>query len=350
METTNEVHIDGRLGEGGGQVFRTSLSLAAALGRPVVVTGVRGGRRKPGLLRQHRTALRAVAEITGGEVDGDELGSTTVRFAPGTRPRGGDYRFGIGSAGSTMLVLQTVLPPLLLADGPSTVTLEGGTHNPSAPPYECFSESFCPCLRAMGAEVVSELLRPGFYPAGGGSVRLSIRPVSEPRPLELLEAGERGRPSLEVISQGLAEGIAEREWKAFQKRLHWTRDRLTHTRIAGGRGPGNVMLARLPAEHLTTVLAGFGSPGITSEQVGGRLAGRVRAYEKSGAVVDEHLADQLMLPMALLAGGAYRCAKVTSHASTNAEVICAFLPGAVRVEPSGGLGSAARIRVQGARS
>lgn len=327
-----ELQIDGQEGEGGGQVLRTSLSLAAALGRPITIQNVRGGRRKPGLLRQHRTALRAVREITGGHIEGDELGSLTVRFAPGERCRGGDYRFGIGSAGSTMLVLQTVLPPLLLADGPSTVTLEGGTHNPMAPPFEMFNESFLPQLRAMGLEVEATLLRPGFFPAGGGELRVEVQPAGATRALELLERGAPGPASCEVLIQNLGGKVATREWKAFQKRVHWNSEQFKVTTVEGGKGPGNVIYARQPFAQTTVVHAAFGMRTLPSEQVGRQLASTVRAYEASDAPVDEYLADQLMLPLALFGGGTYRCTEVSEHSRTNAGVINLFLPGAVTIE------------------
>lgn len=345
---SNEIVIDGRQGEGGGQVLRTSLSLAAALGRTVVVEHVRGGRRKPGLLRQHRTALRAVRDITGGEIEGDELGSTAIRFAPGATPAGGDYRFGIGSAGSTMLVLQTVLPPLLLAGEPSTIILEGGTHNPSAPPFEFFAESFVPCLAAMGARVSAELIRPGFFPAGGGELRVSVQPIEDVRRFEMLQRDDGPHPSLEVLVAGLPDGIPEREWKAFQRKLHWTRDRFRITHVEGGRSAGNVMLARIPHGDFTAVFATFGQRNRTSESVGSSLGGLVRAYTKTDAPVDEQLADQLLLPLALLGGGSFRCAKASRHTLTNADVIRAFLPGSIAVEPDGENGEQ-RVTVTGNR-
>ncbi len=333
MTTTshNELRIDGRMGEGGGQVLRTSLSLAAALGRPIAVENVRGGRRKPGLLRQHRAALRAVRDITGGTIEGDELGSTAIRFVPGERCHGGKYHFGIGSAGSTMLVLQTVLPPLLLAEEASTLTLEGGTHNPMAPPFEMFAESFEPQLRAMGLRVNATLTRPGFAPAGGGQLLVEIEPAGATLPLELLERGEPGVPSAEVLNQNLPENVPAREIKTFQKRMRWHSNQIATT-VLRGTGPGNVMFARLPFANVTTVHSSFGRRSISSELVGSQLAGDVRGYLATDAPVGEHLADQLMLPMALFSGGTYRCTQVSEHTRTNADVINLFLPGAVEIE------------------
>ena len=334
-DSIQELHIDGQQGEGGGQVVRTSLSLAAALGRPITIENVRGGRRKPGLLRQHRTALRAVRDITGGEIEGDELGSLSVRFAPGERRAGGDYQFGIGSAGSTMLVLQTVLPPLLLANGPSTVTLEGGTHNPMAPPFEAFAESFLPQLRAMGLDVEATLERPGFFPAGGGLLRVEVQPAGKTKALELLERGTPGQATCEVLVQNLAKNVAKREWSAFQKRVHWNSDQFTAKVVEGGKGPGNVMYARQPFENVMAVHAAFGMRNVSSEIVGSQLASAVRGYEANDAPVCEHLADQLMLPFALFGGGSYRCTQVSEHTRTNADVINLFLPGAVTIEYEG---------------
>lgn len=329
----DELVIDGRMGEGGGQVFRTSLSLAAALGRAVTIHDIRGGRPKPGLLRQHRAALRAVRDITGGQVEGDELGSRLVRFVPGGPPQGGKYHFGVGSAGSTMLVLQTALPPLLLADAPSVLTLEGGTHNPMAPPFEMFNESFLPQLRAMGLRIDATLERHGFFPAGGGQLRVDVQPAAKTVALELLERGAPQAPSCEVLLQNLSSDVAEREIKPVKKRMRWPADQFEVTEVRGGSGPGNVMLGRLPFANVTSVHTAFGMRARAGDRVGAELAADLRGYLSTDAPVCEHLADQLMLPMALFEGGRYRCSHVSEHTLTNAEVINLFLPGAVEIMP-----------------
>ena len=173
---SSAVALDGRQGEGGGQILRSGLTLSAITGRPLKLDHIRGGRKRPGLMRQHLACVRALAEITGAEVSGDTLGSKELSFAPGPA-RAGKYRFAIGSAGSTGLVLQTVLVPLLLADGPSELVLEGGTHNSMAPPFNALKHSFVPLIEAMGGRVQLDLERAGFYPAGGG---LSLIHISEP--------------------------------------------------------------------------------------------------------------------------------------------------------------------------
>ncbi|MGH7202433.1 MAG: RNA 3'-terminal phosphate cyclase, partial [Planctomycetaceae bacterium] len=173
------IDIDGSHGEGGGQIIRSSLALAALTGQTVRFRNVRAKRSRPGLQRQHLTAVRAAAEISAAELDGAELHSREFTFTPhAIEP--GEHRFSIGTAGSTTLVVQTVLPMLLTAAGPSSLMLEGGTHNPHAPPFDFLARSFLPLINRMGPRVEAALDRPGFYPAGGGRFEVRIEPVSEP--------------------------------------------------------------------------------------------------------------------------------------------------------------------------
>src|SRR5262245_60443308 len=168
--------IDGSQGEGGGQILRTALALSLVTGAPFRVEKIRAGRQKPGLLRQHLTAVTAAVEIGGAAVEGATLGSRELSFRPGS-VRPGAYRFAVGTAGSAALVLQTVLPALLTATGPSTVVVEGGTHNPHAPPFDFLALAFLPLLARMGARAQATLDRPGFYPAGGGQLTVEITPA-----------------------------------------------------------------------------------------------------------------------------------------------------------------------------
>ena len=334
MRPVDVLTIDGRMGEGGGQVLRSALSLAVALGRPVRITHVRGGRKKPGLLRQHLAALRAACAISGGVAEGGELGSSEVVLRPG-QVRGGKFEFGIGSAGSTTLVLQTVLPPLLLAEGPSTLALEGGTHNPMAPPFEFLAHTYVPQLAKTGAEIELELLRPGFHPAGGGLVRARVSPLARPRPFELVERGVPRGQHCEIGLAHLPAGIAEREWEALRRRLGWEPQQRIDRDVSQSTGPGNTLSVHLEFEHVTEVLTAFGERGVSAEGIAERVARAARIYLESQAPVGEHLADQLMIPLALLAGGRYRTLAPSRHTLTNAEVVNLFLPGAVRIEELG---------------
>ena len=169
------IEIDGSQGEGGGQILRSSLSLAICTQRPFRIANIRANRDKPGLLRQHLTAVKAAAEICGGEVIGAEIGSRELTFKPGAL-KGGDYSFAIGTAGSSTLVLQTVLPPLLTAAEPSVVRISGGTHNKGSPPFDFLQRAFLPLIARMGARVELELLSYGFYPKGGGVIVATITP------------------------------------------------------------------------------------------------------------------------------------------------------------------------------
>ena len=182
------IALDGAQGEGGGQILRSALSLSMITGQPFTITSIRAGRAKPGLLRQHLTAVKAATEICGATVEGAELGSQRLLFRPGT-VRGGDYRFAIGSAGSCTLVLQTVLPALWFADGPSRVEVSGGTDNPSAPPADFIRRVLEPLLAKIGIHQQTTLLRHGFYPAGGGVVATEVSPVAS---FNTLQLGERG--------------------------------------------------------------------------------------------------------------------------------------------------------------
>lgn len=212
------MHIDGSQGEGGGQVLRTSLALSLVTGRAFEITRIRAGRKRPGLGRQHLTAAQAAARVGAARADGLALGSQRLTFAPQT-VNPGTYHFNVGTAGSATLVLQTVLPPLLLADGPSTLVLEGGTHNPHAPPFDFLQKAFLPLVGRMGPRVTVELSRRGFYPAGGGRFVAHIEPALKLTPIDLLECGTICQRRAIAIVESLPRHIAEREVEVLRTRL-----------------------------------------------------------------------------------------------------------------------------------
>jgi RNA 3'-terminal phosphate cyclase (ATP) len=292
---------------------------------------VRAGREKPGLLRQHLTALRAAAEVCGATITGDELSSQQLSFAPGP-VQTGPYEFKIGTAGSATLVLQTVLPPLLLAQGPSDLALEGGTHNPFAPPFNFLEKCFLPLINRMGPTVYAHLERPGFYPAGGGRFTVSIQPAGKLQPLELLDAGPSRQHVARALVAGLPRNIAEREVKVIAKKLGWEADCLRVESAPDACGPGNLVAVELGYEAVTEVLTGFGEKGVTAEAVAERVVDEVRRYLAARVPVGEHLADQLMVPLALAGGGAYKTMALSRHAVTNREVIGLFLDVPIAVE------------------
>ena len=320
----NMIEIDGSYGEGGGQILRTSLSLAAITGTPVRLERIRARRPKPGLMRQHLTCAEAVAAICGGTLDGGVLRSQELTLKPG-RIRGGDYRFAIGSAGSTILLAQTILPVLLFADAPSRVVLEGGTHVDKAPVFEFFDRVFLPCLRQMGVEAEATLERVGFCPVGGGSITLSVKPARAWRPFTLTERGELQEARVTAIGSGLEASILHDELRLFQAGLAETM--LFHSNAADvdSPGPGNVLYAELLYEHIHELFSVCGAYGRSREVVAREAARHVRRYLERGWVAGPFLADQLLLPLALGAGGAYLTGAPTPHTETNREVIRRFL-------------------------
>ena len=315
--------IDGSVGEGGGQILRTSLALSLVTGQAFGVENIRAGRTKPGLLRQHLTAVNAAAEVGQAKVSGAALNSRSLSFEPG-KIAPGDYTFAVGTAGSATLVLQTVLPALLTASGKSTLALEGGTHNPFAPPFDFLQRSFLPLVERMGPRVSANLERYGFYPAGGGRFTVSIEP-SRLAPLHLLERGAIRRRAARAISVSIPAHVAERELRVVAEKLGWPAENLQAETGHRSAGPGNVLLAELETEAHTEVFTGFGERGITAERVALKVVDQVREYLASTAPVGEYLADQLLLPLALAGGGSFRAVKITRHAQTNMEIVAQFL-------------------------
>jgi len=326
--------LDGSMGEGGGQILRTSLALSILTGTPVRLRNIRARRARPGLMRQHLTAVQAAARVSGARVEGAEVGSGEIAFHPaGIWP--GDYRFDIGTAGSTTLILQTVLPALLHASGPSRLTLEGGTHNPQAPPFDSLDRVFLPLLRRMGARVEAELERPGFYPAGGGRFSVTIDPPPRLSGLELLDGGEiRSRRAVAILSN-LPRHVAERELKVVARETGWSPGDLEVREVASP-GPGNILLLEVESEKVTEIFAGFGEKRVPAEEVAERALREMRRYLEAGVPVGEHLADQLLLPLALAGEGTFATLPLSLHATTQIDLIPRFLDVRIEARKEGG--------------
>lgn len=322
--------IDGSSGEGGGQILRSSLTLSLLTGRPFRIHEIRANRSNPGLGRQHLTALRAAAEVGGARVEGDALGSGEVVFAP-EGVRGGELAFSMEGAGSTTLVLQTVLLPLLGAGEPSSLRLDGGTHNPFAPPFEFLDRAFAPLLHRMGGDLELTLERPGFYPAGGGRIRAEIHP-SQLEPLELIERGAVERISARALLSNLPHHVGERELVVAGERLGIPPGDLELVPVRNPVGPGNALLIFVEARQVTEVFTGFGEKGVPAERVAEGAATEAEGYLEADVPVGAHLADQLLLPLAASGGGRFRTVEPSAHARTNAEVIRLFTAIAVSFE------------------
>lgn len=344
---TDLIQLDGAQGEGGGQVLRTALALSMVTGQPFRIENIRAGRPKPGLMRQHLTAVRAACAVCGGEADGASTGSSVLTFRPGPiRP--GDYEFAVGTAGSTTLVLQTVLPALMTTAGPSTILLTGGTHNTHAPTVDFLTTTFLPALARFGPKVDATLERHGFYPAGGGRVRFRVDPAPALQPVELTERGDAATPSATAVIAGLDPQIALRELEILRDRLGWDESQTRVHQLPDTHGPGNVLTASLPFASVTEHITGFGEKGVSAERIARQVADSVRRHLRTDAPVGEHLADQLMIPMALAGSGCFRTGRPSGHTTTNAETIGRFLPVRFRrIEESGGV---TRMEIVGRQS
>jgi RNA 3'-terminal phosphate cyclase (ATP) len=325
------IHLDGSAGEGGGQILRTALGLSLVTGTPFTIDRIRAGREKPGLLRQHLTAVRAAQDIGQAEVSGAAIGSRVLTFRPGV-VNPGTYSFSVGTAGSATLVLQTVLPALLLAQGPSTLSLEGGTHNAWAPPFDFLEKAFIPVLARMGAKIALKLERRGFYPAGGGRFTASIEPCSRLERLDLPERGKIRATRATAMVASLPASIAQRELRVLERSLSLDRTRLKTLEVRDSIGPGNVLQVEIESEQVTELFTSFGEKRVSAEAVAERLAKDVREYLESGAPVGEYLADQLLIPLALAGGGSFATTPLSSHSTTNIDVIEKFLPRKFTVE------------------
>ena len=331
--------IDGSQGEGGGQIVRSSLALSLVTGKPVTIERVRAGRRKPGLGRQHLKAVQAARKISKAKVDGAELGSSRIVFRPG-RVKAGDYSFRIATAGSTTLVLQTVLPALMIADDVSTITIEGGTHNPYAPPYDFLAKAYLPLLARMGPEVKTDLKRPGFYPAGGGKFTVEIHPVENLGRLKLFERGEVTARRVRAMVANLPGHIAERECRTIAGKTGWNQSCFEIHEVTGSPGPGNVVMIEFESTNVTELFTGFGQRGVRAETVATRVLDSVQRYADANVPIGEHLADQLMLPLGIGAyqgtgGGVFRTLAMSQHSMTHIQVLKAFLDIKIRVQEDG---------------
>lgn len=322
--------IDGSEGEGGGQVLRYACALALMTGQPFTIENIRGGREKPGLMRQHVTAIEAACVIGGAECSGLAVGSNSISFRPG-RVTPGDYHFAVGTAGSTGLVLQTILVPLMTADAPSRLVIEGGTHAMAAPPFDFIERTLLPVINRLGPTVSARLVRHGFFPRGGGRIEVDIVPAPL-RPVECIERGARRGVSVTAIVAGIPFDVAERELRTARKTLpEWPEEAFVTRQVPAEQGPGNALLVEAEFEHVTEIISGFGKLGLPAERLAQTAAKRMAGYLASDAFAGPYLQDQLLLPMAFARGGAFTTVKPSEHMRTAAGLIERFTETRFRV-------------------
>jgi RNA 3'-terminal phosphate cyclase (ATP) len=325
------IHIDGSFGEGGGQILRSSLALSLVTGIPFKIENIRARRKKPGLLRQHLTAATAAARIGCAEIRGDSIGSMSISFSPRDVVCA-NARFSVGTAGSCTLVLQTVLPAIMLSGKSCKLILEGGTHNPFAPPFDFIEKAFLPIIEKMGPRFDAVLERPGYYPAGGGRFRISIEGVDQLKPLEITKRGEIFHKNAYAKVSKIPVSIAHRQLKVVRDELSLERSCLKAVEDKDSIGPGNILNVVIESEHITEVFTGFGERGVSAEKVASKIVKKVKEYMDADTPVGEYLADQLLIPMALSKAGKFRTISPSRHTTTNIEVIKKFLDVDIRTE------------------
>ncbi len=330
------VDIDGSRGEGGGQILRTSLALSVITGRPLRMTRIRAGRPKPGLQRQHLACVEAAARLCRAELTGGVIGSQAIDFVPGPVSLE-DLAIDIGTAGSTTLVVQTILMPVLAAGHTLRATITGGTHNPLAPSFEFLDRVFLPHLHAMGAKVTLKLAKYGFAPAGGGRLNLEVTPSTLGR-LDLVECGAITERKATAIVSRLPTHVADRELKIVREQLGFS-EAECEVREVSSAGPGNALTIEIDRPGGRELVIGFGERETRAELVARRACDELEAYLAADVPVGEHLADQLLLPLAVVGAGSFRTFVLSQHATTNIETIAAFLDVPIRAErgPTGTL-------------
>lgn len=341
------LRIDGAHGEGGGQILRSALTLSILTGRPMEIYDIRAGRKRPGLMPQHLKAVQAAAAISGASVEGAREGSTALSFRPGPVAPG-RYRFDIGTAGSAPLVLQTILLPLALAGAPSHVAVVGGTHVPHSPCFHYLERQWLPWLRRMGAVAEAWMPRAGFYPRGGGVLEAAIGPASSLAPLRLTERGPLRRIRVLSLVGRLPPSIAERQARAALNMLSsWRGERETVYLDPPSAGPGTMLFLEAEFEGAGACFFALGARGKPAEEVGAEAARELDFFLRSDAAVEEHGADQLVLPLSVAAGESVcRTSRVTRHLQTVLWVTRHFLPADIDLE--GELGEPGTVRIGGA--
>ena len=328
MDKEEFLKIDGSYGEGGGQILRTSLSLSVLTNQPIEIFNIRAKRKNPGLQAQHLVAVLAAKKISQAEVFGDKIGSKVLKFKP-KEIKPGKYEFDIGTAGSTTLVAQTILLPLAFAKHPSEILIIGGTHNPLAPPFHYFSEIFLPMIEKLGIKAEAKLEKYGFYPKGGGRIRLFIQPIKELKPENFLEKGKLLEISGLSVVANLPIEIAKRQKKAmleFLKTSISIPEENIKVEQVKALSPGTFIFLKAKFENVLAGFSSLGERGKSAEKVGQEVAEQFLKYYYSYKALDPHLADQIILYLAIAKKPfAFTVSTLTNHLLTHIWLLEKFL-------------------------
>lgn len=338
------IKIDGAIGEGGGQILRSSLALSVATGQSFTIKNIRASRKTPGLRPQHLSSVQLAAVISDAGVEGAELGSTQLSFSP-RYARSSEYQCKIGTAGSTSLVLQTVYLPLSLCDQQSVISISGGTHVPLAPSYDYLNEHWLYYLDKMGFDLKMEMIQAGFYPRGGGKIRGIINPINNINPLIIRERGTlkqiRGISSVANLDRRIAERQREQVIRRLGRKYPLNDIRI---RSIPSKFKGTTLFLECDFEFSQCCYFSHGALGKPAEVVADEVCEKIENFLSTDAAIDEYLADQLLLPLSFADGGsAISTAKVTTHLLTNVEVIQNFK--SVKFSISGIIGNPGIINI-----
>lgn len=341
--TSEPLTLDGAYGEGGGQILRTALSLSLITGRAIRVVNLRAGRPKPGLRPQHLCALRAAGLVSDAAISGDELGSTEIAFAPAHTAKHGQYTIDVaaaakdGSAGAATPLLQTLLVPLALVPGHSKLRLVGGTHVPWSPSFDSIDRSYLPALRTMGLQAKAHLVRTGWYPAGQGEISCDIvGDRARPRPYRMTSPGTLTRIEGRAIAANLPPEVARRMAKAAAARLSEVHVPVNiHEEVVEAACPGAAISLTARYQDVAITFSALGERGKPSESVGADAASALIEHHVSGAAVEVHLADQLLLPLALATGSStFTTPRPSQHLVSNMWAIEQFNVADISLEPT----------------
>lgn len=339
------IKIDGSFGEGGGQILRTSLSLSAITKTPFEIYNIRANRKTPGLSYQHLQAVNAASQICSAEVIGNQLRSTDLKFFPGDI-QAGTYHLNIGTAGSISLVLQTIFYLLSLVNNPSSVTITGGTHVIYSPCIDYLIQQWLYYVRQIGFHADILLLKAGFYPRGGGEVLLNISPATPRYPLRVVDRGKLIQVKGISMVSNLDINIAHRQQMQAKKRLSECgipHEIVVEERTSPGKGTMLMLIGKF--EHSQCCYFSLGAIGKRAETVADEACSELLSFMKTRGVIDEYLADQLIIPLALTEGSSqFITPKVTQHLLTNIEVVKRFLP--ITIEVSGNLDEEGTIKIK----
>ncbi len=316
--------IDGSHGEGGGQLLRSAIALSAITNKPIKIINIRKKRKQPGLRPQHLTGILAAAELCQAKTNA-KLGSTEIEFIP-NKIKSGKFKFDVGTAGSITLVLQTLVPIASQAPGKVEIEIIGGTNVWMSPPIEYFQHILAEHLARMNLKISAEIIRYGFYPKGGGKVKVQITPAKL-KPLILKEQGNFEKIDLHAVASKPLQNakVAERMIKGF-KSICPEQNISAKINYVDSFSGGACMHAHAHYDKCNLGADAIGERGKPAETVGKECARKLAKEMASKATVDHRLADQLIPFLALSKRGEFKTSRISEHLKTNIWVVEQFLP------------------------